>query len=274
MNRFCNCREIHERPWCPGVLRDGLTDFLSFFVIYSGVYRPTQRLLARVLTVSSAAATPQVVELCAGGGLYSARMLEDLRAVPELSGTGWLLTDLYPSRNWHEAEKVSDGAISGYSATCPAGEALQRFDGVFVMFSALHHFPEAELAELLHAAAEHRRTVLFFDYSRRTHPLLEIPALLLSPLLMWLLGWLVRPFSWKRLAFTYLCPVLPMMFFIDGALSRLRSYTTAELEQLSSRSLPGDYHFEAAALKTLGGIAEVHTLIISPDESVFPIREK
>ncbi len=32
-----NCREFHETKFCPAVLRDGLSDCLSFFVFYSHI---------------------------------------------------------------------------------------------------------------------------------------------------------------------------------------------------------------------------------------------
>lgn len=42
----------------------------------------------------------------------------------------------------------------------------------------------------------------------------------------------VKPFSWKRLFFTYVVPVVPLFTFVDGAVSCLRTYSPEELKKL------------------------------------------
>lgn len=113
--------------------------------------------------------------------------------------------------------------------------------GVHLMFSALHHFSPEEIAGLLRAGAAKGRTLAFFDYSRR-ELLPELPPVLLSPVLLWCVSFLVFPFSWRRLFFTYLIPVLPLVLLVDGFLSRMRSYTAAELEEIArGAGLPEGY---------------------------------
>ena len=43
MNRH-NWKEIHETEYCPAFLRDALTDFLSFFIRISAIYRKAIRM--------------------------------------------------------------------------------------------------------------------------------------------------------------------------------------------------------------------------------------
>src|SRR5580704_164595 len=43
----------------------------------------------------------------------------------------------------------------------------------------------------------------------------------------------IKPFRWKRLLWTYLIPLVPLMCCWDGVISQLRAYTIAELSELT-----------------------------------------
>ena len=93
----------------------------------------------------------------------------------------------------------------------------------------------------------------------------ELPPVLLSPVLLWCVSFLVFPFSWRRLFFTYLIPVLPLVLLVDGFLSRMRSYTAAELEEIArGAGLPEGYRVVVEVLPVYGGAAKIHCLIARP----------
>lgn len=256
-----NCREFHETKFCPAVLRDGLTDFLGFFVLYSHIYDPAFERIARLLLHSH---EPRLTDLCAGGGIYDRMLVEKLRKSVGDEAIRCTLTDLYPNRNWARVKELSGNMVDFVASPLSAERAVAELPGVHLMFSALHHFSPEEITGLLRAGAAKRRTLAFFDYSRR-ELLSELLPVLLSPLLLWCVSVLVFPFSWKRLFFTYLIPVLPLLLLVDGFLSRMRSYTAAELEKIAhDANLPAEYQVMVEVLPVYCGAAKIHCLTARP----------
>jgi len=256
-------KELHEHRWFPALWRDQLTDFLSFFNIHSGTYRPALKRMRDILGDEN---VPSVyTDLCAGCGLYDwhfARKLSrdlgrDLRV---------RLTDLYPSyRQWKEIADLSGGMAEPVERPLSAPEAIRRFEGLHVMFSGLHHFSPEEIEEMIRSAVENGRTLAFFDYSRRNRLLLEALLMPASLPFMILTAPLVWKFSWKRLFFTWIVPVLPLLLFIDGWLSRLRAYRTDELRKILEKiPFPPGWHAEAGSDPVHAGLAQVTYLIVRP----------
>ena len=166
--------------------------------------------MKRIATLLERSRESRLTDLCAGGGLYDRMLVGKLR---KLTGDGAIrctLTDLYPNRNWARVKELSGGMVDFAAVPLSAERAVAGLPGVHLMFSALHHFSPEEIAGLLRAGAAKGRTLAFFDYSRR-ELLPELPPVLLSPVLLWCVSFLVFPFSWRRLFFTYLIPVLPLV---------------------------------------------------------------
>ena len=79
-----------------------------------------------------------------------------------------------------------------------------------------------------------------------------IYRLLFVPLLVLLLTPFVRPFSWARLLFTYVIPIAVPLIVFDGIVSCLRSYTVAELGELTRGLETDGYRFHIGTLKSRG----------------------
>lgn len=215
------------------MLRDQLTDFLSFFSIYSGIYDPSLKRLELLLKQKD---MPEIyTDLCAGGGLYDWRFAEKLR---KRCGRPLKvrLTDLYPSGRWKLAEPLWKDIVLPEETPVSACDAIGRWPGLHVMFSGLHHFSPEELKEMIRTAVRGGRTLAFFDYSQRIWLIREFFLMLFSIPFMLLTAPLVWPFSWKRLLFTWVIPALPLLLFIDGWLSRLRAYRTEELREIAEEA--------------------------------------
>src|SRR5262249_59485151 len=72
-----------------------------------------------------------------------------------------------------------------------------------------------------------------------------VPFLFLTPLVVGLATLFIRPFWWRRLLWTYLVPLVPLTCWWDGAVSHLRAYTPAELEQLADEVGVDGYSWRA-----------------------------
>jgi hypothetical protein len=62
----------------------------------------------------------------------------------------------------------------------------------------------------------------------------------------------MRPFRWRRLMWTYLVPVVPLVAGWDGLVSNLRSYTRDELLELADGASCDDYRWRVGRVRSLG----------------------
>jgi hypothetical protein len=118
--------------------------------------------------------------------------------------------------------------------------------GVRTIFDALHHFHPADARRILADARRAGVPVGAFDVASRD--LLHVLGSVFIPLFVLAVTPFIRPFSWRRLALTYLVPVLPLLIWWDGLVSNLRAHRADELRELT-RDLAGpDYVFEAGTM--------------------------
>lgn len=208
--------EIHDQPWCPGSLRDALTDFLQFTINLGRSYAAVAPLLRDA--VARAGAT-RVVDLCSGaGGPW--RTLRHEIPVPVV------LTDKYPNR----APPPRVGSVRFHSVPVDATAVPPDLRGFRTLFTSFHHFRPAEARAILADAVRQGQGIGVFEISRRAPR--EIAVIALTWLAVLLLVPFIRPLRWSRLAWTYLPPVLPLVGLFDGIVSCLRTHSPAELREL------------------------------------------
>jgi len=93
-------------------------------------------------------------------------------------------------------------------------------------------------------------------------------SLLLIPPAAWLFVPFRRPFRWSRLLWTYLIPVIPFVLFFDGLISCLRSYSPAELREMTKGLATDDYRWEIG--EKSGGLLPLRvTYLVGCPGSVF-----
>ena len=198
--------EIHDLASCPPSLRDALTDFLAFTENITGAYDPVGPLLRRALERTQAR---RIVDLCSGAG-------GPWRRLGARVGVPVILTDLYP---------YGESVIRVDARAVPV-----ELDGFRTIFTAFHHFRPAEARAILADAVRRRQGIGVFEIARRAP--VEIAVVALTWLGTLVSAPFLRPWSWSRLAWTYLPPVLPIVGTFDGVVSCLRTYSKAELEEL------------------------------------------
>lgn len=94
---------------------------------------------------------------------------------------------------------------------------------------------------IIRNAVESGAPVAFFEAQERS--IRNLIAVAFSPVSLFLLTPCIRPFSWSRLFFTYLFPVIPLFVLWDGFVSCLRTYTVAEMQQLIHQ-VPNNHHYD------------------------------
>lgn len=224
--------EIEDQPWCPPSLRDGLTDYLRFALDLTKPYSAIAPRLADAVKRSGARG---IVDLCSGGGGPWRTLLPVLRAAG--CDVPVRLTDRYPNVDAFETVAAKTGGRVGYvpepvDATAVRGDVT----GFRTLFTAFHHFPPELARGVLRDAVRGGHGIGIFEFLERK-PHNFIGSVLLAPLVVWLTVPVTRPFRWSRLFWTYPVPLLPLVAAVDGTMSILRSYSPAELLELT-RDLP------------------------------------
>ena len=242
--------ELEDLPWVPAAIRDGGTDLLDFLFGKIRFYGPA---VDRVATALDASGGTQLVDLCSGGGGGALFVLRELRA----RGRGEveaLLTDRHPNG----AARARVAGLEGvryHPEPIDAAQVPTSLPGLRTMFGALHHFRPEEVKTLLAGAVASRTHLAFVDVAANSVvrrmptplvPLASVPNVLVLLLLPLLLVPFVRPVRLSRVVFTYVVPLIPLLFAWDGTVSAFRAYTPDELLEIA-RSVPGadGYAWEA-----------------------------
>jgi hypothetical protein len=235
--------ELEDQPWVPRAVRDGATDVLDFMFERLDAYSGVAPQLEAVLTATG---RTRLVDLCSGGGGGTLAMARQLRA--RGSRVRVTLSDLYPSEaGIARVAALGDARIEYARDPLDVRTAGGSIDGIRTTAGAIHHFTPDDVRGIVGAVVSQRLPLAFFDVAAspaiRALPVVFAPlAMAVNVLLLFVSALLlvpfVRPFRWSRLFWTYVVPVIPLLFAWDGTVSALRAYTPEELRELAA-SVPG-----------------------------------
>ena len=236
--------EFEDLPWFPRVVRECMTDFLSFLgqrghLVYAGF---AER-LARAL---EATGDDTILDLCSGGGGPALSILGLLRKRSS-APFNLLLTDLYPNLPRFERAQVGgSGSIAFSEAPVDATAVPETLPGFRLICNAFHHLPPAMARKCLADAVAQGRGIALVEMADRSAASLFGVTLGTSAVLA--VTPFIRPVRVSRLLLTYLLPIVPLCTWWDGIVSCLRAYSLEELERLVA-SLPGnDYVWDIGRL--------------------------
>jgi hypothetical protein len=221
--------ELTDERWFPQVLRDFMTEYLATMMRLARPYDVLAPELSRLLETHG---KTSVVDLCSGvGGPWS--------TLVEKVGVPVLLTDLHPAESVAQ-KPLGSGSVARERRSIDARRIPDDLRGVRTMFDGFHHFAPEDARAILADASARRVPIVVAEGVERSF--VALLAMLLSPLFVLLVTPFVRPFSWTRLALTYVVPFLPLCVLFDGLVSCLRAYTPDELRRLAE-GLDQNYRF-------------------------------
>ncbi len=253
--------EIHDQDWCPRVLRDAATDYLQFITNLANPYAPVVDQL-RVAVEQSGA--KRIVDLCSGAGGPWLK-LQPLLAADGASSPPVLLTDRFPNLAAMQRMRVDSGGLVDFDPRpIDAAQTPPELDGFRTLFASFHHFRPEDARKILADAVRRRQGIGVFEMTHRSA--LAIILMGLSPVLVLLFTPFVRPFRWSRLLWTYFIPVLPLLVLFDGIVSSLRTYSPAELNNLTEELGEVGYVWQIGEENSGRGPVPVTYLIGYPDE--------
>ena len=231
--------EIQDFPWCPQVVRDGVTELLYLNLKILRIYYPILPKLRALLDKSEG----EWVDLCAGSGGGSLLLLKDVSTrVKSLT-----LTDLYPPALVRELPR----GVSYYDFPVDARRVPKALSGARTLFTSFHHLPEDVAYDVLKDAFDNRCPIGVFEFTERklSNVLLVLPSLLTS----FFLVPFIRPLDPRRLVLTYLVPLIPLVTVIDIVMTCFRTRSPDELKNLTDNFQSSDYKWEIDQVRTAFG---------------------
>ncbi len=237
--------EFEDLPWLPGWLRNLVTDVLREGVVLGGnVYRSVTPVLARIIREQRAT---RVVDLCSGSSGPWVRLKSGLNA--QQVDFELVFTDKYPNTPAFQAAvaRIGDGRTTFVGESIDATTVPPHLTGIRTLFTSFHHLPPRTARRVLQDAYQQRTSICVFEFTGRTWiPILL--SLLLGPILVWTQVPRLRPLTLRRLLFTYLVPIAPLVVAWDGVVSNLRTYSTGELTDMTRDLASDDYEWDIGQL--------------------------
>ena len=247
MNRI-HGSEFHDLQWFPPMWRDFMTDVMSFFASTCKPYAVVAEKLGKAIMQAEAS---EIVDLCSGAGMPLLTVHHEL-----CRSTGRplkiLLTDKFPHvEAFRRLTTASEGAICGIETPVDATNVPEELQGFRTLFSSFHHFDNDMARGILADAVEKHQGIGIFEYTEQNLFIWGLP-ILLTPVFVWLVTPFMRPFSWRRVVWTYLLPVIPFIGAWDGLVSCLRTYSPKELHDLTAGLGSSTYSWETGQIRSFG----------------------
>jgi hypothetical protein len=247
--------EFEDFIWLPQPIRAGITNLIVVFHRMTG----TQPVVAELVrTVRARHAFDRIVDLGAGSGGIMPSVLRELNAAPDAPDLELLLTDLHPApENVARFNTDTEPEIRYRKEPLDATQLDQAPAGLKTMMNSFHHLPPAAARQVLHSAQAARQPLLIYEMAENKIPTLLwwlfLPlSLTILAVMTWFMTPFVRPLTGRQLLFTYLLPVIPLVYAWDGQASLVRMYTFDDLRQLLPAATDG-YTWEMGPAEKPGG---------------------
>lgn len=218
--------EIEDQPWCPVVLRDAATAYLTTMTRFWGLFDAAGPLVERLLEHTE---DRRIVDLCSGAGGPGKALVDHFEA--QGAPVRVHCTDLFPNQEAlaHVAAE-SGGQLTFSAEPIDATAVPTELRGVRTLFNAFHHLRPAQARGVLEDAVRSGHPIAVFEFvDRQPHVLAGLPGL---PFAVLAALPFCRPFRWAWVPWTYVVPLLPLLVTWDGFVSCMRVYSPPELEEL------------------------------------------
>lgn len=255
--------ELHEQPWFPATLRNEITDALQYGFQVFKAYASVSPLLQRALDATQCRS---IIDIGSGGGGPWLDLSQDLRG--DAVTYSILLTDKFPNLAAFENVKAaSANGLDFHRGSVDATKIPPELNGFRTMFTAFHHFPPSRARSILQNAVDAKQGIGIFEVTGRNPR--AVAMMFLWFLTPFFFTPFIRPFRWSRLLYTYVLPIIPLVFLFDGLVSCLRTYQPHELRELVEGLAASEYRWEAGEQAGTLGRLPITYLLGYPCERIF-----
>ena len=229
-------KELEDYSWFPPVLRKMQLEYVGWISASLAVYRPLGKIMEGF-------PSNQWTDLASGSG-WPALYLKNKATNPIF----FRLTDWYPHSASEEVLKHMEYDAQPLNLLEFQPQAGQQYS----MFNAFHHFTTQEQKQIITKMKEAKAGFIIAEVlepSLLSFIQVTLAALLVQPLS----AWAIRPFSFLRIATTYLVPIQLATVAWDGWLSVLKSKTLAQYQDLVRGISSSEYVIQVARIPQLRG---------------------
>jgi hypothetical protein len=248
--------EFEDYQWFPSFLRNYMTDFLQFVSNKFNIYRGIVPLLSETLKESK---NDTIIDLASGGGGGLINLINALEN--DHPNLNVILTDFYPNEHAFSYTVKQSTRFSYKKESIDARNVPNSLVGLRTQFLSLHHFKEEDAIKIIQNAVDTQSAIAMFESQERN--IKSVIAMILSPINVLFVTPFIRPFSFGRIIFTYLIPLVPLFIMLDGILSALRTYTVSEMKELVG-NVKGNENYTWEIGKIKSGPATILHLIGVP----------
>jgi hypothetical protein len=237
--------EFEDQKWCPRVIRETTTDFLSAYYHLKNIYQPAFEKIAEVLDKTQ---LNTIVDCCSGSGGPIKKLLEHLSNAGK-ENIQITLTDKYPNLDLYQKwEAEYPGRIVGYPESLSANQLPATLPGMRTLFSSFHHFKPDMAVKILQDAVNNQAPIGIFEFTERRPK--KILRVLMSPFSVLLTMPRTQQLNWRKILFTYIIPVTPLTHAWECLVSNLRTYSPKELQGLVDQLDAPHYTWEMGKMKS------------------------
>ena len=251
MKRF-HLVEFEDFEKFPSAVRDGITDYLRFFIGFFKLYSPVPIILNDLIGKTGEAG---ILDLCSGGG---GEIIHIIKELDDISGKKYKITlcDKFPNlKSFNYLNKITGDRIDFLEYPVDTLCVPSDLKGVRTIFSSFHHFDKETGKKVLSDAVRNNAPIAIFDAAERKW-LYIIGVFFSTPFMQPLSALFIRPFKISRLFFTFIIPLIPFFALWDGIVSMLRIYSPDELLQMTSELEKNNYIWKTGLLTN-----KIHTKV-------------
>lgn len=252
--------EFEDFDWLPNVIRTSITNLIAVFHRWMGT---ADVIAGLIIELKSKCDFKQIVDIGSGSGGAMPDVIERVNERNPDQPMQLILTDLHPNPRFVAA--INDQKlpyVHYHSTSIDASSINQAPKGLKTMIASFHHMKPEIAQQILLSAQRSGSPILIYEIAKNNVPVLIWGLLLpLSLSILIVMTLIMTPFvkrlSLAQVVFTYLIPIIPLIYAWDGQASLMRTYTFEDVETLLAGEPTSDYQWtiddaKNAKGKTLG----------------------
>lgn len=237
--------EFEDLEKFPEKVRNGITDYLRFFISLIRLYSPVAEMLKEYMAKSG---KTEILDLCSGGGGATMQVISKLDRITGRKHKV-IQSDKFPNLESLEyVKKKSGGRIEFCEKSVDAMNVPKELDGFRTIYSSFHHFDKNSAVKVLQNAVDCNSPIGIFEAAERKW-LYIFGVLLSTPIFTFACSLFFKPFKWSRVFYTYIIPLIPFFALSDGIVSMLRIYNPEELIELTKLTTSKNYIWKSGTIK-------------------------
>lgn len=249
--------EFEDFSGLPNVIRTGVTNLIIVFHKLIGTKSVLTNL---IIEISSKIKFTKIIDMGSGSGGPMIEVIQELNTKNKSKQRIELvLSDKFPNKEI--ITRINNLRIPNVyyledSVDASKMETLPK--GLKTMIASFHHMSPKLAKAILSSAARSKEPILIYELAENNIPVLiwvlllplSLSILILMSLIM---TFFVRPLTFSQLFFTFIIPIIPLIYAWDGQASLMRTYTFNDIKELLGDYSKGSYTWEIEQAKKQNG---------------------